>query len=270
MGRRHLFSAQIADAIGTQSTLPQLDHVARTIWQGLGNGRLSEGEAQHLAELVEACRERIRTAAADRRERSARLHLAKPRIPRSPDRVASIARRRRQAASGAVPPQLAQHFTTGEQAALAVVGREAHRAGACDWPMDKIAAVAGVSRTLARNALRLAARLGLVLVRERRRCGARSLTNVVALTSREWRAWLARGGGCRKPKATTTDSPTMGERITGTSHLTRVGCGQAESPVLGSKSPPPRTEWDDNPHGQLSLPRRTAHPPRDRRPPPRF
>jgi hypothetical protein len=54
-----------------------------------------------------------------------------------------------------------------------------------------------------KNALREARRLGMVTVTERRWRGRRSLANVIHLISREWRDWIAKGGGVRK--STTTD-----------------------------------------------------------------
>jgi len=92
-----------------------------------------------------------------------------------------------------MPPAIASRFTTGEAAALAVIAREVQRRGRCELYLDKIAAIAGVCRSTAQNALREARRLGLVRVTERRRRGAKSLTNVVELVSAEWRAWLRIG-----------------------------------------------------------------------------
>jgi len=69
-------------------------------------------------------------------------------MPRSPDRQASLERRRRQAASGALPPALAARFTTGELAALTVIARQCQKGGVCALPIDAIAALAGVSRKL--------------------------------------------------------------------------------------------------------------------------
>ena len=46
---------------------------------------------------------------------------------------------------------------------------------------------------MVKNALRTAARLGLLTVEERRREGRRNLPNVVRVISREWLTWLARG-----------------------------------------------------------------------------
>ena len=92
-----------------------------------------------------------------------------------------------------MPPQIASRFTTGEAAVLAVVGREVQRSGRCEFYLDKICALAGVCRSTAQNALHEARRLGLVRVTERRRRGAKSLTNVVEIVSAEWRAWLRVG-----------------------------------------------------------------------------
>jgi len=51
-----------------------------------------------------------------------------------------------------------QEFTEGERAVLCVVGTEVKRHGICDWPIDKIAAIAGVGRTTVQNALHTARR----------------------------------------------------------------------------------------------------------------
>jgi hypothetical protein len=57
-----------------------------------------------------------------------------------------------------------------------VVAREVQRADRCELCLDKISALAGVSRSTTQNALHEARRLGLVTVTERRRRGAKSLT----------------------------------------------------------------------------------------------
>jgi hypothetical protein len=118
---------------------------------------------------------------------------------RSPDRQRSIERRRCLAASGVMPPRIAAQFTTGELAVLRIVADEAKRGGTCDLPLGALTARAGVSRTTAQNALRAAARAFLLTVRERRRRGANSLTNIVRIISPEWLAWIARGPRSRPP-----------------------------------------------------------------------
>ena len=58
----------------------------------------------------------------------------------------------------------------------------------------QIAARAGIGRTTAQNAMRLAATMGLLTVQERRREGQKNLPNVVRIVSREWQLWIKRGG----------------------------------------------------------------------------
>jgi DNA-binding transcriptional ArsR family regulator len=130
--------------------------------------------------------------------------------PRRPERQASIERRRRLAASGPMPPALAAHFTQGELAALRIIGDEARDHGCCTLHIDAIAARAGVSRSTVQRALRIARRLGLIDVRERRRRGLPSLTNVVRIVSAEWRLWLSKGGGCQKRNTTDTVQQAQG------------------------------------------------------------
>src|SRR6185312_1169824 len=54
---------------------------------------------------------------------------------------------------------------------------------------------------MVQNAIREAARLGLLTIEERRREGRRNLPNVVRIVSKEWLAWLTRGGRSSHPAA---------------------------------------------------------------------
>ena len=88
----------------------------------------------------------------------------------------------------------------------------------CRLAIGSLAAIAGVSETTVRNAIREAVRLGLVTVEERRISGWRNNTNVVRIVSAEWTAWLqftrkrkektlaldSGGGGCKSAKGTST------------------------------------------------------------------
>src|SRR5215218_6020386 len=74
---------------------------------------------------------------------------------------------------------------------------------------------------MVKNAIRTAARLGLLTVEERRREGRRNLPNVVRIVSKEWTMWLARGGRSSHPtaepligvkKITPTDSSYKNQR----------------------------------------------------------
>lgn len=206
-----MIAEQLSAAIGTARTTAMLDNAARLTWRGLAEGLIDDSTAERLSTATEARRMALREQGRTTPPKSAR---ARPRPCTSPDRARSISRRRRLAVSGAVPGAIAANFTTGEVAALTVIARECQRSGSCSWFMDKIAAVAGVSRTTARNALRQAQALGLVTVQERRWRGWRSDSNVIRIVSREWLAWLRIGGGCKKPKATNTDSEVSGGNST--------------------------------------------------------
>ena len=191
-----LLAEQFHAAAANARTLAQTEDVSRLLWRAHAEGHLTDDAAAALAEAVEARRARIK---AGRPQPLPRGSVARRR-PVSPDRRASIDRRRRQAASGALPPALASHFTLGEQAALSVVVREVQRSGRCEFCIDKIAALAGVCRSLVQGALREARLLGLLRVTERRRRGAKSLTNVIEIVSVEWSAWI----GFRKKHPTIT------------------------------------------------------------------
>src|SRR4051812_47319457 len=71
----------------------------------------------------------------------------------------------------------------------------------CARCVDEIAARAGVCRRMVQNAIREAARLGLVTIEERRREGRRNLPNVIRIVSKEWTMWLARAGRSTRPTA---------------------------------------------------------------------
>src|SRR3712207_460208 len=100
-----------------------------------------------------------------------------------------------------MPPALACKFTVSELAVLRIVGDEVRQHGHCDRSIDELAARAGVCRSMVKNAIRAAARLGLLTVQERRREGRRNLPNVIRIVSKEWTVWLARGGRSSRPSA---------------------------------------------------------------------
>jgi hypothetical protein len=128
----------------------------------------------------------------------------------SPDRAASMERRRRLALSGPLPPQLACRFTLGQLAVLQVVANAVTAHGRCEMTVAEIAARAGVGERTARYALRLAAGDGLITIEERRRKYRPNLANIVRIVSREWTTWIARRGrfkqgGCRNAQPTNTE-----------------------------------------------------------------
>src|SRR3954449_6251539 len=194
------FCDQMAAAIDGARTLTRLDHLSRSIWQGLAAGAVGDDDAQALAERLHARRSLIR---GDLKPvgfpPASRPSLFPPRrLQRAPQRPVVIARRRHLAASGPMPPALACKFTVSELAVLRIIGDEVRQHGQCARCVDELAARAGVCRRMVQNAVREAARLGLLTVEERRREGRRNLPNVVRIVSKEWTTWLARGG--RSPR----------------------------------------------------------------------
>lgn len=168
----------------------RLDDMARAIWAALAGDQITEHDAERLSGAIEA-----------RRAETALKH-SKRQMPASAplkpvQRQAAIERRRRQAASGALPPSIAAQFTLGEQAALAVIARAARqqRGGPLQWFTDKIAALAGVSRSTARNAIRKAKALGFLHVTEQRVTWWRNAANKITIAAAAWIKWM--GGGVK-------------------------------------------------------------------------
>src|SRR5215216_5951720 len=196
------FCDQMAAAIDGARTLTRLDHLSRSIWQGLTAGAVADDDAQALAEHLHARRGLLRGEIKPVGIPAGRPSIFPPkRLQRAPKRPVAIARRRHLAASGPMPPALACKFTVSELAVLRIIGDEVRLHGCCDRCVDEIAARAGVCRSMVKNAIREAARLGLLTVQERRREGRRNLSNVIRIISKEWISWLARGGRSSRPIA---------------------------------------------------------------------
>src|SRR5215217_1481574 len=149
-----MFVEQLRRAVEASPRV-ELARVAQLLWRAYAAGQVSEAQASELSDLIE----RRRALPAAQKPIQRRLGSR----PRSP---ASMERRRRWAASGALPPALAARFTLAEQAALAVAAAEHRRRGDCRLTNKEIADVAGVSITTVKNALRAARALGLILVEE--------------------------------------------------------------------------------------------------------
>ena len=195
-----MFADQMSAAITEARTLTRLDDLSRAIWQGLNASAVTDEQAQSLAELLHARRSVVRGDIKPVGIPPGRRSIfPSRRAQRPPLRPVAIARRRHLAASGGLPPSLACKFTVGELAALRVVSDEIRLKGLCDRTLAEISARAGISRTTAQNAMRVAAALGLITVQERRREGQKNLPNVVRIVSKEWLQWLKRAGQGAKP-----------------------------------------------------------------------
>src|SRR5919199_335649 len=149
-----------------------LPEVARALWAAFGEGRVTEAEAETLSRLIEERRQsgpdhRTTGQAPGRAEPAAGpAPLAAAGIVRRygsrPRTDGSMERRRRWAAAGRMPPNIACRFTLAEQAVLSLVAAETAKRGDCRLAVPHLAAVAGVSETTVRNALREARRIGLI------------------------------------------------------------------------------------------------------------
>src|SRR3954451_4640501 len=204
-----MFADTMSAAIDAARTLTQLDHLSRDIWKAWGSGQIGD-EAQLLAMQLEARRKALRGEIKPVGIPPDRPSIFPPRRPqRAPVRAVAIARRRHLAASGPMPPALASRFTVGELAVLRIVGDEERARKVCGLHIDAIAARAGVCRTKAKQAIRQAKRLGMIEVQERRRQGAKSLTNLITIVDREWSAWLKRAGRIGGTFVPTTDNQVL-------------------------------------------------------------
>lgn len=190
-----MFADEIRRAIEAAPRM-KLPEVSAILWRAFVAGQVSEMEAEALSSLIEA-----RRALPIASKPSPRHVGSRARAP------ASLERRRSWTASGRLPPSVAARFTPGEAAVLTVVAVEVRRSGDCRWPHGRIAAVAGVSVSTVRRALRQARALGLITVEERRLTAFRSDTNILRVVSPEWRAWLHLGGGGQSRTPTTKDYP---------------------------------------------------------------
>lgn len=193
-----MFADEIRQAVEAAPRV-KLPEVSAVLWRAFGAGQVSEAEAEALSGLIEARRALPATPKPASRHAGSR--------PRSP---ASLERRRSWAASGRLPPSIAARFTPGEAAVLAVLAVEVRRSGDCRWPNAKLAAIAGVSVSTVKRALRQAQALDFASVEERRVSASRSDTNVIRILSPEWRMWLRLGGGGQTGTPKTTSCSGKG------------------------------------------------------------
>ncbi len=88
-----------------------------------------------------------------------------------------------------------------------MIAQEVARHGACSLFIEKVAALAGVTRSTVKRALKEAHGLGLIRIEERRLTGWRNDANVVTVTDPAWLTWLRmrqRGVGSKKGPARNT------------------------------------------------------------------
>src|SRR4051795_10748758 len=164
-----MFVEQLRRAVEASPRV-KLPTISALLWKAYAAGTVSESDAAGLSALIEA-----------RKAIPAAPKPAQRRLGSRPRSDASMERRRRWAASGALPPALTARFTLAETAVLAVIAAEALRHGRCTLVIEHIAALAGVGRSTVKRALRAAQGLGLVRIEERRVSAWRNAPNVIMI-----------------------------------------------------------------------------------------
>lgn len=202
-----MFNEQLRRAVET-APRDRLPEVMSAVWKAFGANHISEDEAAELQAMREA---------RDMPSQVVPSPAPRARVGSRPRSDASMERRRRWAASGRMPPQVAVRFTLAEQAVLAVISAEVQKRGDCRLYQGHIAAVAGVAVSTVRAALRHACKLGIVTIEERRSSAWRNLSSIVRIIDAGWIAWnrLARrprGGGTISPVRTNTKDQERGFR----------------------------------------------------------
>ncbi len=180
-----MFTDQLRRAVEASPRI-ELTKVSALLWKAYAAGQIGEDDAQALSDTIEARKALPASPAPARRHVGSR-----------PRTDASMERRRRWASSGAMPPQLQARFTLAEAAVMSVVAAEVRVKGSCRLHNAHIAALAGVSVSTVKNAVRVARKLGFIRVAQRRLTAWRNDSNVITVVDLAWLAWLRlrRGGG---------------------------------------------------------------------------
>jgi hypothetical protein len=221
----------------------QFDQMSRDVWRAHGAGQLSDDQAQELAEQIQKRRPAVAGALKSiggPPVAPKRYTIQRSPEQRSPDRQASIERRRKNASRDMFPPQLDALFTTSERSILIVVAAEWLAHGVCDLSRNEIASRAGVSHSMVKRTMQYAeVDLGLFSIERRPRSGRKHLTNITRIIRADWIDWLNKGNHrayaiavCRAAK------PDFGHRARQWLSSTSPAVGQAR----GVQTPPPRKE----------------------------
>jgi DNA-binding transcriptional ArsR family regulator len=123
-----------------------------------------------------------------------------------------------------------------EQAVLAVVAVEVSKRGRCGLTVAHLAALAGVSESTVRNALRECEALGLVSIDRTRRSPWINYPNEIQILSKEWLSWLRFRTGAK------AYSPRIQE--------SKKGQESGISPTAFEPESRPRNAWE-TPEGEF-------------------
>jgi hypothetical protein len=231
------------------SELDQLGEIVRLLWIGYGNGKISDGEATYLSSIIER-RRTLEPYTAPQHTKppgSVADRLFSRFTPRqrrrSPDRKASRDRRRMLGGSSAVPDDFRRHYTEGQRSVLCIIAFAFKRHGVCDYPIDKIAALAGVCATTVQTTQHEAQRRGHIKITERRRRGRKNLSNLVEIISPKWRTWIRRG-----PSAARLIGSNFAKMVSPTKNIDlRKRVGEKEKTAKRARSASARLSDADSP-----------------------
>src|SRR5271166_6794890 len=121
IARLTMLADQLQAAAAAARNTAAVDEIARLTWRAHAEGQLQDTEAEAVSEALQARRATFATRRTASPLRPAPSLPGPARSPRSPDRQASLQRRRRQAMSGVVPAKIAASFTMAELAVLTVI-----------------------------------------------------------------------------------------------------------------------------------------------------
>lgn len=203
------------------TTVKQVDHFIRMIWEGFGNGSLADEEAAALAEAACLRRSSLLDAQAKRLPPTRSYFPIRPTSEQSRQQAASgtrcpdrWARKRGLGSSASMPPHLLKSFTEGARAVMYIIAADCRQYGSCRSTAKELADRAGVGLTTVRNALRKARELSLVNIQHRDQWRGKHLSNIVTIACIKWLSWLKkfrpnlgfnfRDKGIKKPMSTDT------------------------------------------------------------------
>jgi hypothetical protein len=195
-----------AGAAPLQRSLPLAFASLKEVYAALAAGTIAEADAERLDAA-------LRTPPRQPRSTRPVGRFHKPPRQRSPDRQKSLDRRRTLAATWALPPSMACKLTVSEQAYARLLVNDHHAQGFSAMSHDEAAARVGCSRETIKRASHALRRLGWIELTHRPVRGRKHQTNIVRITSPEWRQWVEHGPAPRPDPWKVPRLPLTGEHL---------------------------------------------------------
>jgi hypothetical protein len=161
------------------------------VYLALAAGQIDEATAERLDAA-------LRLPARQATSNTKPFRFSRPPRQRSPDREASMRRRRTLAATWSLPPSMAAKLTVSEQAYCRLLADDYAAEGLTNASHSEMAARVGCCIETIKRAQKILRRLGWIAVQIRPRRGLKHLTNVVRIVSPEWITWITNGPRCNQ------------------------------------------------------------------------